>query len=773
MAESDEDAQMQALAARKAQYGVQGQHAPPPAAQVTGTDILSNAVGAPPTADNPITWINRQIRAVPSAIQGIPSALRIDGSGQAPQQPQAPPPQQQPQASQAPSQPGWLERNLGLGDENLATYGANFSTLGLGNPIRAGLETAPSWLAQQFGLEPSTGQSFGDAYSQRLAAINQGQADVEQRHPTLAPLTGLAMSLPLGGPLELGGRALGTLGLKAVPRLAGAASDALGGNMLLRGIRAALTGGAEGATAGGIQAATSGEDIGQGALQGAEIGGALGPVGAGVLGAGRAVGSALGLGRAAQTDALEALARNLRDAGRSTDDVRAALRTNPNLPNVLADPHIGGENLLSLGAMAAKKPGGNIGQVTQTLFDRAQASPDHVAGILADTLHPNISTDLGDSAANWFRNLNRAKLALAQPAYDQAYAVGSITSPGLAPWLNRMPESVFQSARDFARMQGRRYTGTDLFAPNQPRLSMEDIDYLQRGLRDQIEASRNEFGYATDRTRTLQEIRDGFLNEVDHQNPYFANARQTYSDVQRSQDALMLGQKAARANTNDFSNTMDEFNRMTPGDQDFFRLGYGRAQVDSMMRRANPNTQVKNMLTPLERQKLAQMNPPGGVDAMADQLEQVANWQRTASRALGGSPTAPLLWQDMAAKAGSALGIVHAGVHALHGNPVPLIAHIGKEIARSRGLSSEPTVAELQSRLFNTNLPDNLATLDAIDRLGHGSGRMGILGGSFSGPIGARAALAGAQQEPQLPPILQPPQQPSPGGLIAGFSGAQ
>lgn len=167
------------------------------------------------------------------------------------------------------------------------------ASAGLGRGIRDIADVPAEYLAKgsdAIGLTPALQSVFGSSFApdaQQQAASNQNALSSFNQNYGSSPVAALA---------RVGGNALMTAPVAAgaagaVGRAANALAPEATGltNALVQGGRLIGQGAAAGAAAGATTATGSGQDIGTAAEQGAALGGALGPVAAGLSSAGRSV----------------------------------------------------------------------------------------------------------------------------------------------------------------------------------------------------------------------------------------------------------------------------------------------------------------------------------------------------------------------------------------------------------------------------------------------------------------------------------------------------
>lgn len=191
--------------------------------------------------------------------------------------------------------------------------------------------------------------------------------------------------------------------------------------------------------------------------------------------------------------------------------------------------------------------------------------------------------------------------------------------------------------------------------------NMRTLDAGKKGLDAIIESEgRDEYGRLNQYGRAVDQVRRSFLSEVDRVNPDYAAARQSWSGHSASLDAVKLGKNITRLNPEQIA---EDFAALTPGDQEFARLGAADALVERIAKTGFggdeakavvKNEWAKGQLKPLFRTEADFQRFVDSVTAEREMFE-------TKRVITGNSETAPRQAED----AGNDLA--HAGLHAAHG----------------------------------------------------------------------------------------------------------
>lgn len=585
---------------------------------------------------------------------------------------------------------------------------ADTLTFGLADEIAAGANTV---VPLDRGTRSGFTDGFGEAFRHNLE-VQRGIDEADNDTAGVARITG-----------QVGG------GLAVVPRLAaqgGARIAAATGRQAVRAAtrRAVLRGAGEGAAFGGAYGFGSAEgtavERAPNALVGAAFGapvGAAAPYVANALGqrvvtpavdaagsvarfvgrqAGRA-GSALGvpgseaLVRASAPNALRSGLNRLAD--RAPQSVNA-LNTNagrfaaetiePTAADVVDDGARGLMRALSTRQTPARQA------AREFAADRAEGLQDRIATQARRTISddPRTPMEIREQAVQEGRRR-------AAPLYEQAYAQPiEVTDEIRALLQTPAGKSAMQRAQRIAANE-RRQINLD-----QP--DLQTLDYVKRGLDDVLETYRDR---TTGRLsldtegRAVQDVLASFRNELDRINPTYGQARATYADSARLQNAADLGEQFMRMEADQFAAAVA---RLSPEEQQIARAAARRA----VERTAGTQGQAPGVAQRLAGGREQAMRSQALLDdaepmqrAMRTELEALRNAQAVSPAQ--GSPTSANL-QD----AGTAAGIFDAISNPVRAAGVALINRI-----RSRGFNDQEAEAVVMASI------DPKRTQEVIDIL--------------------------------------------------------
>jgi hypothetical protein len=512
-----------------------------------------------------------------------------------------------------------------------------------------------------------------------------------------------------------------------------------------------------GASAGGRIGAVSGFGNGngvggsllgavEGAAGGAAVGGTL-PI---VASGGQAVGrGARGLYRLASGNnpelAPRTVARLLVDDANTPANAAAQIdEAHANgVPAMLADT---GDNARGTMAALARAPGSARTMTREALRQRQEGLPDRITAAIERDLGPisnphQVAEDL----------MAQARTAAA-PLYLDAYSrPGADTFARDMGNLLRRPsiQGAMQRAQRIAAEEGRdpNTAGFDVNSSGEVSVnrtpSWQTLDYVKRGLDDVLNAQpRNPATgqiIMDEGTRAIDQTRRAFLTAFDEANPAYGEARSAYSGPVQGRDAMQQGMKSLRLTADDLS---ARINRMTPFEQDMFRLGHRRAMADQIANGGDQSDMVNALIgNGRKREALSRLygeneSFPRFISTL--QAEQAAH--QTFRQALTGSPTAPNI-QDDAALPGAAATAM-ADFATTGGLPIATGIREALQLGGSRvGRNAQEQISALLSENnparvgeFARALQENAAAREAaLGTLRRRPAAYGVLGGGSIG----------------------------------------
>jgi hypothetical protein len=538
----------------------------------------------------------------------------------------------------------------------MASDAANFTRALLGQGLLMGWgDEAEAWLRSKIGER---------VYEDELADINREYAEFAQRRPIASLATEFA-----GGALPALGAMIATpvTGGAAAPAAAAAAARSAGvlsrlaANPLARG---AATGAATGAIS-GAGSAQPGER-GEGAFEGAQIGGVLGAAAPLIIrggGAGynwlrdRLAPSAETVTRKAADRVNLALSNALEGTGMSPQQAAAALAADRarGIPSTFAnvDPA-----LVDLAETAAQRSGaspriieGALGRQTagarERVFERAKSELG--GGNFYDDEYRMVQ-DLRDQAST---------------LYDDAYAFGSVMDPRIMSALkNPKFKGFYDKAREIAetekmaaKLRGEdtsKYELEELYkfdkdgnivSVNVP--DVRTLDYIKRGIDATIDSGFRGQGMSTAEANALKDLRKVFVGAIDEATvdpgtgvSAYKRARKVYAGDMEVLDAIRDGR--SKFNSMNSKEVARLFDGMGQAERDAFRTGALQSIYDKVMNPSgNINAAQRLVGSPEYTAKMKELfDSPAQFDLFKSALEREAQLYAQSSRILSGSATA-------------------------------------------------------------------------------------------------------------------------------------
>lgn len=406
-----------------------------------------------------------------------------------------------------------------------------------------------------------------------------------------------------------------------------------------------------------------------------------------------------------------AIAADRAVGGPGVNDIMGALQT-PNTPAGMTAIDVGGENLRALAGQAARVPGPGRQAITSMLNDRDAAAGQRLADAVSGIAQPGASNFLVADALN-----NQAKTAAA-PLYGQAYLAPPINPDivydgGALDKLMSRPsmKGAATNALRIAQEEGRNpaslgigfnQAGDPIFEQVP---SWQTLDYVKRGLDDVLNGYRDtttgrlnldETGRAVDQTRRQ------FLQILDDNNPAYAAARAAYSGPQQTRAALLQG---ADALNKDPDQIASDISSLSPGDQNFYRLGAANALKAQLAKTSSGGNEARAIVGNQYRQSQLRAIFP-----QADNLINAAGAENTMfgtrNALLGNSATAGRLAQDTS-ESGGLLQPLSEGIVAASTHEPVLAAKAGLSFLRNLTQLGHRMTPEVANSVISTLLSPN------------------------------------------------------------------
>jgi hypothetical protein len=606
----------------------------------------------------------------------------------------------------------------------MASDAANFTRALLGQGLLMGWgDEAEAWLRSKISEK---------AYEDELADINREYGEFAKRRPIATLAT------------EFAGGALPTIGaVMAAPFTGGATAPAAAGALARLAANPLVRGAVTGATSGAISGAGSAPpgERGEGAFEGAQIGGVLGAAAPLVIrgggmgydwlrdrlapsedvvmeGATRRINRAL-------SEAMEGQGMTAQEAA----DIVAADRAR-GIPSTFAnvDPA-----LVDLAETAAQRSGASPRIIEGALGRQTAGARERVYGRAKSELG---GRNYYDDEAQMVQDLR----AQADTVYDDAYAFGSVMDPRIMTALkNTKFKGFYDKAREIAetekmaaKLRGEDTSKFDLeelykfdkegniVGVNVP--DVRTLDYIKRGIDATIDSGFKGQGMSTAEANALKELRKVFVKAIDEATidpqtgrSAYKTARKVYAGDMEVLDALRDGRD--KFNSMDSEEIAKMFDEMGQAERDAFRTGAIRSIYDKVMVPAqNINAAQKLIGSPEYSAKLKELfDSTAQFDLFKAALEREAQLFAQSNRILSGSATSRRIAAREAFEEGSPVGgVVADTLTSGFGNS---IANLVARIARSATMTDD-TAKEVSRMLMSSDPTEVAAAVKLLEDYG-------------------------------------------------------
>lgn len=339
-----------------------------------------------------------------------------------------------------------------------------------------------------------------------------------------------------------------------------------------------------------------------------------------------------------------------------------------------------GENLSGLAGAVYRQPGEAKAHIKNFLEGR-----DAEAG-------QNIKKDIGENIASGStyhtaQDLLKARSQAARPAYKVVEDIGPIHSDRLQAFLDT-PEIQkglrrgLKLERQNALAEDRPFVDSDYAVtgyqdgnwdiPIFDKVpTMKSMIVANEGLGAELESMVNPAtGRLTKDGLALKRFRDAFQGELDKlSGGKYREAREVWSGPSQSFEALNDGRTHFSRPDSD-AQVKAEFDALSPGDKDFYRLGAAEAKIGDIERASFTSDKAKRTVNSERDQKRFNMLFKSDKEAN-DFLQSVARKRQmfdTKSAVMRNSATAGRLVEDEDHTASGMLHAAHGAGHALSGN---------------------------------------------------------------------------------------------------------
>lgn len=536
--------------------------------------------------------------------------------------------------------------------------------------VRAGLQGLSFGLSDEvtaataaLGAKIFDGADFTDAYSTIQKQLGDKRDSFSADNPVLSTGLEVAGGLLTGG---IGGaKALGGQAMKQASNL---------GKMgRISGI---------GAVEGGIYGAGSanqGERLAGGA-QGAALGGALAPLGAGAVNAlGKVGGSVTNyaadkLTKTPTTQAQQVLRDTADAVGLSADDIVKRVKAlGPE--GTITDS----DDAFRSVARAGMNRQGTMSDKGKTLANtRQKAQQKRLMG--------SIESISGKSSEynSTLKGIVKRRSDEAAPLYGEAHEIGMEMTEGLA---KLKADPLFKRAFN----QGEKWAKSD----GDDRL-LNQLHHAKLNLDDQIgSAIRSGEG---NKARILMKKKTELMGEIGSQNPKYLEAAEVYADESALKNAMELGRDILKKDPEEIQELL---NGMTKGEAELFRLGGVKALADRFDKVGNNQNAVSKIMNQPRTRKQLSLVLGDDAGAFLKRAGIEEEFTQTRGALTGNSTTAA---QQQAGK--SLDNSIDAGVleAVVSGGPTQVISKV-VQIA-TKGQATPETIDALGSMMFKQGMSE-------------------------------------------------------------------
>lgn len=305
--------------------------------------------------------------------------------------------------------------------------------------------------------------------------------------------------------------------------------------------------------------------------------------------------------------------------------------------------------------------------------------------------------------------------------FQKAKADGSANAPG-ATWSPRLQEFLDHPEVQSGLKAGLKLEKQDAIAERRPFKesdysivgtdekgdpivgavpTMKSLAVAKEGLDAKIAEMRDPItGRPTKAGLSLKKFRDAFVGELDTLNPRYKAARDVWAGPSRSMEAIRDGrQHFSRAESNE--QLKAEFDELSPGEKDFYRMGAAEAKVDAVERAPDASDKSKRVINSERDRKRFRIlfDTDAQAQKFIDAVARKRTQFETKQAVKGGSQTAGRLADDanenvpIALEAASGLG------HAAGGNILGTL-HSAYRLKRELGLRNNPALNNEIARIL-------------------------------------------------------------------------
>ena len=420
-------------------------------------------------------------------------------------------------------------------------------------------------------------------------------------------------------------------------------------------------------------------------------------------------------------------------------------------PVTLTD--VGGENVKALAGNVARQSGESRNITRSFLEERDQGAAPRIQADIDQYIHG------GPSMHQTTQALIEARSAEARPLWNEVRQMQGVWSPRLQqfvedPSIRAGMARGYEIERLESLAENRPFDptqmGVDLDNEGNIRMiqspNMRVLHMGKMGLDAMIADERNEItGRLSQRGVALDRVRRAYLNEIDSldRTGIYRQARQAWEGPSASMDAVRAGRAAFTSSPEEIA---EEFNGLSPANQEFYRIGVADNIRERLMKTGVSGDEAKAIIkNPWMRDQMRPIfRSEADFNGFVDAVTHEGNMFRTNTETLGGPATARRIAEDTSAENAMAGHGMHLAEQTATGSWIGAAKTAIRMWRDRQDAKGNPRLNEQISRiLFQT-------PIDPASELGQ------RLTGQFTGPAGVNRLGTAADVVGQSPLVLAP-----------------
>jgi hypothetical protein len=279
--------------------------------------------------------------------------------------------------------------------------------------------------------------------------------------------------------------------------------------------------------------------------------------------------------------------------------------------------------------------------------------------------------------------------------------------------------------------------------------NMRLLDSAKKGLDAMLEQHRSEITgrleLGPDEVQ-INRLRASLVRELDRLNPSYKAARDAWAGPAASKGAMAIGRKILTMHPEDVE---EIFNRMSPAEQEHYKIGAAQAYLDAIGKRGVIAGEVRELAeedtASTARQRLLPIfKSQQKLDDFLKSVEGERAIHSARADIIGGSQTRARTVEDEAPDIENALHAGHVAAHVMHGNYLGAALSTLRMI-RDRGLVQDPAVNDEVARI----LSDPNVDLSAVEAAQPPSGSGLFSNSALTSALGAGTVAASQERARQ------------------------